>query len=262
LDIREKYFEKVTGVFKFQIISTQSGMLAGMSHLMQSAKEIGIELGKHLNDGALLNPGSIICVGYGSALQIALAEDSLMSVIGKASGVASAAHHATVLADGKAEIVCGAWKKIPNLMKSLLRDAIMLSGAGIRISKKPFLYLDKNYLRLTGGIQDASRLGAEFNDRILVIQLKGEFGSIVEETKVALKCGAAILMVDTGSIQDLKEVRKTAENFDADIQIGFAGSVTPDRIIDAIDAGANIVCIGRSIIDAPLLDFRLDVLQN
>lgn len=43
------------------------------------------------------------------------------------------------------------------------------------------------------------------------------------------------------------------------IKFAFAGGVAAKDLAGLAEAGANIVDVGRSIIDAPLLDFRLDV---
>ena len=46
------------------------------------------------------------------------------------------------------------------------------------------------------------------------------------------------------------------------MRIAFAGGVTGLTLDDVIAAGADIVDVGRSVIDAPLLDFRFDVLNR
>ena len=44
------------------------------------------------------------------------------------------------------------------------------------------------------------------------------------------------------------------------VRIAFAGGVSADGLEEVISAGADIVDVGRAIIDAPILDFRLDVI--
>lgn len=41
--------------------------------------------------------------------------------------------------------------------------------------------------------------------------------------------------------------------------LAFGGGVTSARLADVASAGANVVDIGREILDAPLLDLRFDV---
>ncbi|MCG0275185.1 MAG: hypothetical protein L5655_03345 [Thermosediminibacteraceae bacterium] len=184
-----------------------------------------------------------------------------MGVIGKASGVATAAAEMVDKARGRIRVVCGAWKKVPPEVRQDLRQAIAVGGAGIRIVDEPFVYLDKNYVRMFGGVGPAVRRARKLEGRVVVVQLRGEEAPLTEEAKEAVAEGANILMVDTGKLQDLVLVNEVAskEGFREKIRLAFSGGVTRDELDEIIAAGADIVDVGRAIIDAPLLDFTLDV---
>jgi nicotinate-nucleotide pyrophosphorylase (carboxylating) len=81
---------------------------------------------------------------------------------------------------------------------------------------------------------------------------------------LAFNAGAGVLMVDTGSVEDLCEVVETArrQGFRQRVKIAFGGGVTAQRLEEVVAAGADIIDIGRAIIDAPIIDFRLDVQQR
>jgi nicotinate-nucleotide pyrophosphorylase (carboxylating) len=68
-------------------------------------------------------------------------------------------------------------------------------------------------------------------------------------------------MVDTGELEDLATAAATLRraNWENKIKLAFAGGVTASELETVIAAGADIVDVGRAIIDAPLLDYRLDV---
>ncbi|HHW06247.1 MAG TPA: nicotinate-nucleotide pyrophosphorylase, partial [Clostridia bacterium] len=141
-----------------------------------------------------------------------------------------------------------------------LRRAIATGGAGIRITEEPFVYLDKNYVRMFRGIGPAVRKARELEGRAVVVQLRGERASLAEEAREAVQAGARILMVDTGNLEDLRLVKEVAlEDGRDQVKVAFGGGVTIDNLERVIAAGADIVDVGRAIIDAPLLDFSLDV---
>lgn len=76
-------------------------------------------------------------------------------------------------------------------------------GADFRIANPPFVYLDKNYVRILGGIEPA--LGTvESLDVPKVIQVRGEMANLAGEAVLAARLGATILMVDTGRVEDLR----------------------------------------------------------
>jgi nicotinate-nucleotide pyrophosphorylase (carboxylating) len=68
-------------------------------------------------------------------------------------------------------------------------------------------------------------------------------------------------MVDTGRLADLAAVARLGEScaLGAQAQVAYAGNVGPASLDGAIEAGATILDVGRAILDAPMIDLRLDV---
>ena len=183
-----------------------------------------------------------------------------MGPIGKASGVATAAAEMVALA-GRARVVCGAWKKVAAEIRTDLRHAAAVGGAGMRVLDRPFVYLDKNYVRMLGGVGPAVRQARRVGGRAVVVQLRGELAGIAEEAESAVEEGADLLMVDTGRLGDLRAVagRVASRPSGREIVLAFGGGVLPGDIPALVDAGATVLDVGRAILDAPLVDFRLDV---
>lgn len=247
--------------FTMEITALQPGILAGTGRLKERAQALGLDIQWLMPEGHRITSNTCICRALGTAWQVTRAEEELLGCIGKASGVATAAYELVALANGRVKVVCGAWKKVPLEVRAELRQAIAIGGAGIRIVDDPFVYLDKNYIRMFGGIIPAVRRARELQGRVIVVQLRGEGEPLEEEARKAITGGAHILMVDTGRLEDLKAVQEVAlkEGFRDRIKLAFAGGVNKRNLEEVISAGADIVDVGRAIIDAPLLDFRLDV---
>lgn len=247
--------------FNFTVTVQEKGVFSGSGQLEKKSAELGIDVDLIAPEGALLLPGTAVFRAGGEAEQIARAEEILLGVIGKPSGVATAAADFVRESKGKIKVVCGAWKKVAPELRMDLRQAIATGGAGIRITDQPFVYLDKNYVRMFGGTGPAVRRAGEFETgRLVVVQLRGEKQPVADEAREAVEAGAAILMIDTGDINDLRIVLKAAMNggWREKVRIAFAGGVTRDKLASVIAAGVDIVDVGRAIIDAPMLDFRLD----
>ncbi|MGB9662475.1 MAG: nicotinate-nucleotide diphosphorylase [Moorellaceae bacterium] len=263
--MRDFLFAPLTGcLYVFEITAREPGVLAGTQKLQATAKELGLDLEWQAEEGSKLEEGTCVCRARGDAWQVTRAEEELLGCIGKTSGVATAAAEMVVQARGRARVVCGAWKKVPQEIRRDIRQAIATGGAGIRLVDDPFLYLDKNYVRLFGGIGPAVRRARELQGRIVVVQLRGEAGSLEQEVLEAGREGAHILMVDTGKVEDLARVRDIVlkEGLRDRIKLAFGGSVNRSNLDRVIDAGADIIDVGRAIIDAPLLDFSLDVVDR
>jgi len=265
MDIRDYLFEPLTGAsFIAELTAAESGLLSGMELAVTRGAELGFQLELVASDGVHLEPGSRVLRLIGSAEKIARAEEELLACVGKTSGVATASARLLEQAAGKAQVVCGAWKKVAPELRKWLRQAIAVGGVSIRLVEQPFVYLDKNYVRMFGSIGKIVERARQVDGRTVVVQIRGDTDAIANEAGEAFRCGAGVLMVDTGKIEDLLSVVAAArsEGFRKAVRIAFAGGVTSSTLDDVIAAGADIVDVGRSVIDAPLLDFRFDVLHK
>ena len=262
-DVRDMLFAGLQGRhFPFRITACERGMLAGSGKLLARAADLGVVADWAAADGATIEPDAPLFAARGDAWQVARSEEHLIAIIAKASGVATAAARLVAQAGPRARIVCGAWKKLPVEIRADLRSAAATGGVGTRILDSAFVYLDKNVVRMLGGIGPAVRRAQGEPDRAVVVQLRGETAAITDEALEAAAEGAEVLMVDTGQITDLAKVARLGAKgrLGARVRVAFAGGVDPKNLDDVLDAGAAIVDVGRAILDAPMLDLRLDVM--
>ncbi|MCI1996706.1 MAG: nicotinate-nucleotide pyrophosphorylase [Clostridium luticellarii] len=265
MELREYLFSEISSCrWNFEIVSKQNGIFSGSDKLKKMSDELKVEKVKICPEGYKIKIGDCVFSGNGYADQIVKAEEMLLGTVGKFSGIATAAYEFSQKAGNDIEVVCGAFKKVPAEIRKDVRQSIVSGGIGVRITDKPFIYLDKNYVRLLGCVEKAVKKAREYDSsRIAVVQLRGEIDPIIEETVQAVEAGAGILMVDTGSMDDLKsvvDVLKKYENSE-DIKVAYSGGITLGDIKAAENFGADIVDVGRAIIDAPMLDFSLDVVR-
>ena len=164
-DIRDDLFRSIYGRrFRAALTAEHAGVLAGTEAAKAQADELGIELELCKADGEELMHGERIGTLVAAAKQVALAEARMIGALAKASGIATAARTAVLMADGRAEIVSGSWKKMPPQIKELVRGAILTGGANCRIAEQPMIYLDKNYIRMLGSIPQALAACASFHE--------------------------------------------------------------------------------------------------
>ena len=267
-DIREEIFtknkaDKVTA----GIYADMDGIISGVDCCLQKAKDMGLTINFSLAEGDEVYAGDLIIEISGTPMQIVAAEDGLVGELSKYSGVATAARAFVRHASGRARIVCGSWKKMPGQIKAQLRTAIVTGGAEVRICNEPMLYLDKNYVAILGGIQKALMAVANISGRVKIIQVKGSYerGDIGREALTALYSGADIIYVDTGRVEDLRLVRGRIDSALSELGdnrklgLAFGGGVKLKDVEEITQAGADIIGVGRAIIDAPLLDMHLNV---
>jgi len=264
-DLRDRILGSVAGKrVTASIIADDSGIVVGTTLAKGEAEKIGLSVEKMLDEGSQVRKGEEIARFCGNAKQVVMAEDVLMGLIAKPSGVATAAHKAVEAAGERPQIVCGAWKKMPWLLKETIRQAAAIGGALTHISTDPFVYLDKNYVELLGGITESLKAVKDLQDHLKAVQLKGRHEDIVSEACQAVEEGADILLIDTGRQGDVKlVVRKLLKlGLRNRVKIAFSGGIRLEDIDKLKALDIDILCIGRQIVDAPLLDMRLEVVNT
>jgi len=261
-DIRQVLFAPLAGKrFAAQIRAESGGILSGIDAAAARAAEIGIQLQLLKSNGETVSAGETMARLEGPAELIAEAEERLLGPMTKASGVATATRRAVDLAGPGVDIVAGSWKKIPFALKQPLRQAVYDGGGATRICPEEMIYLDKNYVRMFGSMANALTAAARLEGRKKVIQLRGENDTIAGETRQALAYGADVLMVDTGRREDLAACAAELARMGCRgrVRLAFAGGILIADIPSLLGYGPDAFCIGRYILDAPLLDMRLDV---
>ncbi len=261
-DIRDKIFSTIAErIVTAVIISDEEGILSGIAAAGEEANRIGLKILDTFDEGCRIQKGKVIIRIAGTPKQIAKAEETVLGHLAKTSGIATSASRFVQKSGSRMKIISGAWKKMPASIKQGIRLAVSTGGASSRITKKPFIYLDKNYIRMLGGIKSCLRTAAALNGHLRVLQLKGNYQDIDLEACEAAENGADIIFIDTGQISDIKKVttKLNEEGKRSKVVVAFAGGVNISDIDRLRNMDVDILDVGRAIVDAPLLDMKLEV---
>ena len=266
--LQDSFYERVLGSHgdkscAASLRSGDEGCVAGIPMAKRLAQALGVESSWEKQSGDLVESGEEIASFRGTAEQILKFENLIIGLIGKPSGIATAAWRARKAAEGRIRLICGGWKKHPFPIKEMAREAVAAGGLESRILAPPFLYLDKNFVRVFGGIRQTLEAVASHSVP-KVIQVKGEFSPIAEEAREAIRHGASLIMVDTGCCGDLDEVLRVMKEEKASprVQTAFAGGIKVEDIPLLVQRGVDILDIGAAILDAPWLELSYDVVAD
>lgn len=261
-DIRDSIFHSIASKqVQAVITSDETGVLVETSEARKAALSLDISVDFLLPEASLVNKGDVIARISGKPNAIAQAEERLIGLMAKPSGIASAARRFVDAAGGRPRIVSGAWKKMPPSQKDSIRRAISAGGAEIRISRKPFIYMDKNYIRMLGGIKPSLEAVAHLEGYLWLIQINNGSTDIAADIAQAADYGANIIFIDTGRPADaaLSVGILNKLGLRQNIQVAFGGGITLKDIESLKTLDLDLLDIGRAIVDAPLLDMKLDV---
>jgi molybdenum cofactor synthesis domain-containing protein len=264
-DLRDTIFASLRGQEFTAVLRMESaGLVSGIDDALSVLNELGCLLVSAHPDGTYAEAGTNILVFCGNAKAVAVAEDQVIGCIAKPSGIARATATAVEAVAGRVRIVAGAGKKMPSGFKPALRRAVHAGGGAGCISGRPFVYLDKNYVRMFGSVDRTLAGIAHMANYVKVVQIRGLVEDMETETLAALNGGADILMIDTGRLDDLDLVSRLARgsNRRAGIEIAYAGGITLDQLETICAHDVDILDIGQAIVDAPLADCHLDVVSQ
>jgi nicotinate-nucleotide pyrophosphorylase (carboxylating) len=256
-DPRETIFAGIADrLFVAALIADDEGIVSPVAAAVDAAHELGLEIEFELQEAGYVRPGDEILRFRGTPMQIAMAEERIVGLLAKASGIATAARHFVDRALGSPRIVSGAWKKLPLSVKDTIRSAIAAGGADPRIATGPFVYLDKNFVTMLGGPERTLDVVAGMTHHRKVIQLADP-----EAAVAAARRGADVVFIDTGRAEDAEKAARRLRDagLRERVELAFGGGVGLDDIDDLRRIGVDTVDVGRAIVDAPLLDMRVRV---
>jgi nicotinate-nucleotide pyrophosphorylase (carboxylating) len=246
------------------IIADDNGIVAETVSMGAEAERLGLAVERILDEGTPVRKGDEITRFSGDPKQVVTAEDVLIGLLAKPSGIATAAHRFVEKAGDRPKIVSGAWKKMPGSQKDAIRRAVLVGRASYRMTRSPFVYLDKNYVRILGGIRASLEAVAKLKGHERVVQLKGRYKDIALEALEAAEGGADVVHIDTGETEDVRRVRDelARTGMRNKVRIAFSGNVRLGDMDLLRTLDIDILDIGRQIVDAPLLDMRMEVIDD
>jgi len=261
-DIRDEIFKTVLHKqITAKIVAIDEGIIAGSFDSRKEAESLGLNILQWLGNAEPVKQSDTIARFTGTPKQIALAEEVVMGYLAKPSGIATAAKRFVDRCGNRPKVVSGSWKKMPIQLKNTIRSAVAVGGAAMRISDKPFIYLDKNYIKMLGGIASSLHETNRMSDRKRVVQIHGNFTDISMEACEAVENGADIVFIDTGRRDDVRAVTKilNEKNLRQQIKVVFAGSIRLEDLDQLKRLDIDFLDVGRAIVDAPILDMRMEV---
>ena len=265
IDLRDIIFNNIISKkFTAKISTDCNGIIAGTKHAEEMLKHIGLEIEYMAKDGQKVVAGDVISIFTGTPKEISIAEERVIGKLSKFSGIATAANKAVQLAGGKCRVAAGGVKKMPTEIKMQIREAVEAGGAVNCLVDGPFVYLDKNYVRMFGGITQTLNAIKGMTEFTKIIQIKGITGSIDKEVVEAVKGEADVIMIDSGKLDDLKKVIKVLNslNMRDRIRVAFSNGVQINDIPRYVEYGVELLCIGKQLVDSPLLDMKMDVIEQ
>ena len=99
------------------------------------------------------------------------------------------------------------------------------------------------------------------NGIVKVVQVRGRYWDIASEACEAAMAGAGIVFIDSGNPRDIESVSQRLRSLGLRnrVELAFGGGIKLEAIDLLKRMDVDILDIGRQIVDAPILDMRLEI---
>jgi len=261
-DITTQLTIPATTIIEAEVIVKERGMMAGIEEALVLCESLDLAATALTSDGSVVKPRKPILRIAGDARTTLTAERTLLNLLSRMSGVATATNHlvSKVKAAGyKTSVACT--RKVTLGLGYFDKKAVFIGGGDThRLHLDDLVLIKDNHVKIAGGVGKTvrkARESASFSKKIEV-----EVAS-AEDALEAAKAGADIIMLDNLSPADVKKTVAllTKKEVRSMVLLEASGGITEENILEYAAAGVDVVSIGEITHSVKALDMSLEVVK-
>ena len=234
-----------------RIVQKAPGVIFGLDAAEAAFHELDpdVRVERRVAEGQWREGGEVLDV-EGSARALLTAERTALNLLGRLSGVATAAARAAREVEGTGARVLDTRKTTPGLRA--LEKAAVAAGGGTnhRFGLFDAILIKENHAAAAGGITEAVRAARELRpDLPLEVEVRDR-----AEVDEALAAGAPRLLLDN---MDLEQLRATVAHVAGRAELEASGGITLGELRAVAESGVDFISLGALTHSAPTLDLSL-----
>ncbi len=237
------------------IRARKAGRLAGLDAAAYALTLIdpAVEMKVEVDDGAALEPGTVIARFEGPARSILTAERTMLNFLGRLSGIASlTAEFVARTQDTGATIVCT--RKTTPGHRALEKRAVRCGGGTAhRYGLDDAILIKDNHIAACGSIHAALERARAYAGHLRMIEIEVDTLDQLEEV---LETPPHAVLLDN---MDPATLKRAVEMIDGRCSAEASGGVTLDTVAEIAATGIDFISVGALTHSAPNLDLGMDV---
>jgi len=245
---------------KAEVIAKESGVVAGIEEAVILAESLGLKAEALLADGAALKKGQIIIRINGDARTILCAERTLLNLLSRMSGIATATSRLVEkLSKAGLNTRIAATRKTGLGLSYFDKKAVVVGGGDPhRLHLDDMVLIKDNHIAIAGSVENAVRRTkqtASFSKKIEVEVTR------TEDVVVAADAGADIIMLDNFSPQQIKKAMKSLQNagFLGKVLLEASGGINAENIVEYASTRVDVLSLGELTHSVKALDISLEI---
>jgi len=238
------------------IICKDTGVFAGKPYVKTLCKMNKLDVTFNVDDGDVLQKGDIVALIEGKSKNILRCERVILNLMQHASGIASNVASYKKVLEGHSVKLLDTRKTRPHL-RIFEKYAIRCGGGGNhRMGLDDCLMIKDTHLQTIDNLKLFIQEAREKLPFTCKIEIECED---VEFAKVAMQCGADIIMCDNMSHGAIREVVAYKNEYFSHVLLEASGNITKDNIVAYANTGVDAISSGSLIHQAVWLDFSMKI---
>ena len=246
-------------------VARGSGCLAGM-HVVAAVIETvcganEIELEVLVDDGGILEAGTIIARVEASTRSLLVVERTALNLLCHLSGIASTTAQWVRAVAGTGAVIRDTRKTTPGL-RALEKYAVRCGGGmNHRMNLSDAVLVKDNHIAAAGGVVATfSLVRAHVDDLSIEIEVDN-----LDQLDTAIEAGADLVLLDNFSVDDLRRAVETGRRHlsttGRPVLFEASGGLTLATVRAVADTGVQFLAVGNLTHSSPILDIGLDFLD-
>jgi nicotinate-nucleotide pyrophosphorylase (carboxylating) len=246
-----------------EVIAKAEGVAAGVEETTVLAESLGLQVNVEVADGEEVKTGQVIMSLCGDAATILTVERTLLNLLSRMSGIATATYNLTEKIR-KAHMktrVTATRKSAPGLLYFDKKAVVVGGGDPHRLHLDDLVLIKDNHIVLAGSLEDAiksAKKNASFSKKIEVEVTKPE------DALKAVELGADIVMLDNFSPEQIKDAVALLKKsgFSGKALLEASGGITSENLLEYAAAGVDLISLGELTHSVKALDISLEIVKS
>ena len=243
------------------VLAKETGVVAGIKETEIFAESLGLSVKAEVADGDEIKSGTVIMKISGNARTILSAERTLLNLLSRMSGIATATRRLTEKlrkANLKAK-VAATRKTAPGLLCFDKKAVVVGGGDPHRLRLDDMILLKDNHVAIAGSVEKAVKKAKAYGSGKKV---EVEVTSTADALNAA-EAGADIVMLDNFSpeqVRDAVAALKKAGVF-GKVMLEVSGGITEQNLLDYASAQVDVISMGALTHSVKALDISLEIVD-
>lgn len=239
---------------QLQIKARQAGVICGidLARLSFALVDAQIEFIAQVQDGELVDAGTVLATVRGNARHLLTAERTALNFMTHLSGIATATRQIVdSVAQYPAQITCTR-KTIPGL-RIVQKYAVRCGGGrNHRLGLDDAILIKDNHIAIAGDIKTAIQQAQDFAGHLIPIEVEVD---TLEQLAQALDAGVSLVLLDNMSPETLSQAVAMCKGR---ARTEASGGITPETVQAAASTGVDFIAMGYLTHSTTALDIGLD----